>query len=232
MSKPQEGMVNTQSEGQSSQLAWSEIHELRQQFRTVFPRIQKLPVVASLTAWLARQVWRRYQQTHTRIRVLDVGASDRNLLVKINQCAAMIEYKSQDVDRRQKHDYYSLAEIAETFDLVVAAEVIEHLPASAVPAFVKELYRLTSPGGRVVLTTPNVCHPTIFWRDFSHQTPIHYYDLAGLLSYGGYTDIAIYRLTKLTLYKRLTAWWYAALLDLLHCDFAQSIMAVATKPQA
>lgn len=41
------------------------------------------------------------------------------------------------------------------FDLVLASEVIEHLPQSPVPAL-KEMYRVTKPGGHVLITTPNI----------------------------------------------------------------------------
>jgi SAM-dependent methyltransferase len=42
-----------------------------------------------------------------------------------------------------------------TFDLVLASEVLEHLPHSPVPAL-KEMYRVTKKGGHILLTTPNI----------------------------------------------------------------------------
>jgi SAM-dependent methyltransferase len=41
-----------------------------------------------------------------------------------------------------------------SFDLVVAREVIEHVPPDGVGAFVAELRRVLRPGGRLVVTTP------------------------------------------------------------------------------
>lgn len=43
-----------------------------------------------------------------------------------------------------------------SFDLVTCFDVIEHVPVEAVGAFVIELRRVMKPGGRLVLTTPNV----------------------------------------------------------------------------
>ncbi len=41
------------------------------------------------------------------------------------------------------------------FDLVLCSEVVEHLPHSPIPA-IREMYRVTKPGGHVVITTPNI----------------------------------------------------------------------------
>jgi len=42
-----------------------------------------------------------------------------------------------------------------TFDLVLCSEVIEHLPHSPMPAL-REMYRVTRPGGHILITTPNI----------------------------------------------------------------------------
>lgn len=43
-----------------------------------------------------------------------------------------------------------------SFDLVICSEVLEHLPERTLQAqSVKELYRITSPGGWVIISTPN-----------------------------------------------------------------------------
>ena len=41
------------------------------------------------------------------------------------------------------------------FDLILCGEVIEHLPHSSVPAL-REMYRVTSPHGSIIITTPNI----------------------------------------------------------------------------
>ncbi len=42
------------------------------------------------------------------------------------------------------------------FDAVIFAEVVEHLPPSAVPDVLRDIARVLTPGGRLVLTTPNL----------------------------------------------------------------------------
>jgi ubiquinone/menaquinone biosynthesis C-methylase UbiE len=50
-------------------------------------------------------------------------------------------------------DAQSLPFADNSFDLVVSCETIEHLPR--VQAALEEMHRVTSPGGRLLLTTPN-----------------------------------------------------------------------------
>lgn len=45
---------------------------------------------------------------------------------------------------------------AQTFDVAVFAEVVEHLPPHAVPAALAEISRILAPRGVLVLTTPNL----------------------------------------------------------------------------
>lgn len=42
-----------------------------------------------------------------------------------------------------------------SFDLVVAFELIEHLPKSAVRQFITDIEKILKPGGRVMISTPN-----------------------------------------------------------------------------
>lgn len=210
---------------------WGEIHQWRQRYRHVFPAVHKLPLQPSLHEWVIGHVRRVAAAMGRRVRVLDVGAGPLLLRQKLGPVADLIEYKSQDIDRTYAHDYYDTREIHEQFDLVINAEVIEHLDVAGKLALVGELFRVTAPGGWLALTTPNAQHPTIFWRDCTHIAPVHYYDLAGMLGRAGYTNISIYRLAKMTWRKRLTVWRYRGLLKLLHCDFAQSILAVAERPR-
>ncbi len=217
---------------------WSEIQSWRQKFRKKFPRIQKLPILPSQQAYLIQNILPsgtedrgRKTEDGQRTSILDVGAGYRILFDKLDKVHDIINYKSQDIDRRQQHDFYSTEEINEQFDIVVSSEVIEHLDAEGKCNFIDELFRLTKPGGCVAVSTPNANHPNIFWRDFTHIMPIHYYDLAGLLGKAGFNNIEIYRIAKLNWKKKFTIWRYRKLLDLIHSDFAQSILAVGRKPE-
>ncbi len=43
----------------------------------------------------------------------------------------------------------------DSFDTIVAGELVEHIPAPELPGMLREFYRVLKPGGRVLLTTPN-----------------------------------------------------------------------------
>lgn len=214
----------------SDSLPWSDIHAARARYRKVFPRVSKLPIIPSTQAWIISCVESFARSTDKKITLLDVGAGDRSLYEKLEPVHDLIEYSSQDIDDTRFHDYSSMDDINTTFDFVVSCEVIEHLDAKEKCDFVHDLYRVTAPGGWVVITTPNAQHPTIFWRDFSHIMPIHYYDLAGLLGRAGCDGLGVFRLARMTFKKRLTALIFSSLLELLHIDFAQSICVVGQKP--
>jgi SAM-dependent methyltransferase len=77
------------------------------------------------------------------------------------------------------------------FALVVATEVIEHLENPWL--FVRELYRITKPGGVVIISTPNLANVWVrawyaltgrlynfldaAYRDIGHITPVHLWNL-------------------------------------------------------
>ncbi len=191
-----------------------------------------MPILPSIQAYLIDYITSNIQRPTSnvqRLTLLDVGAGYRDLFDKLEKVHDYINYKSQDIDRSRQHDFYSLEEIDEQFDMVVSSEVIEHLDAEGKCNFVDELFRLSKPGGCVAVSTPNANHPNVFWRDFTHVMPIHYYDLAGLLGNAGFNNVEIFRLAELNWKKKLTIWRYKKLLDLIHSDFAQSILAVGHK---
>ena len=213
----------------NNEINWSEVHSWRQKFRKTFPRVQKLPIIDSLAARLIPEIKKLSENTPEKISLLDVGAGKKDFLKKLEPVKHLINYKSQDIDQKQNHDFYDLGSIEEKFDFVFSAEVIEHLDAAEKCLFVDNLFRITKTGGFVAVATPNANHPNVFWRDFTHKMPIHYYDLAGLLGHSGFVEIEIFRLTKMNWKKRFTVWRYKSLLNLLHTDFAQSILAVGKK---
>lgn len=54
------------------------------------------------------------------------------------------------------------------FDLVLCSEVLEHLPHSPMPA-IRQMYRVTRPGGHLIITTPNISDTThLLFRLLGH----------------------------------------------------------------
>lgn len=82
-----------------------------------------------------------------------------------------------------------------TFDLVVLAEVIEHLPPNTLPALLSEVAQATAAGGALLLTTPNLAAWTnreLLVRGDSpgQQSP-------ALIIDGAYGHLRLYTMTEL-----------------------------------
>ncbi len=64
-----------------------------------------------------------------------------------------------------------------SLDGVFSAHLVEHLPYQTVYELIHHAYRALSPGGRIVLTTPNtralVSHLEMYWMHFGHVAFYH-----------------------------------------------------------
>ncbi|MEX0942931.1 MAG: class I SAM-dependent methyltransferase [Pseudomonadales bacterium] len=117
---------------------------------------------------------------------------------------------------------------AEHFDLVTCTEVIEHLENYR--HLVREVFRVTRPGGTAIFSTPNVLNLNSrirfflfgFWNLFGplpigrdesystvgHITPVSYFYLAHALAEAGFT-VAGFEVDKLqrSAVPKLMLWW-------------------------
>jgi SAM-dependent methyltransferase len=60
------------------------------------------------------------------------------------------------------------------YDLLLAPEILEHMPVDPV-GFMQELNRILKQGGRIILTTPNACCAENIFRILWRQVPNTYY---------------------------------------------------------
>jgi SAM-dependent methyltransferase len=163
-------------------------------------------------------------------KVLDIGASNRALQDRLKRHLPKLIYKSMDIDREQFHDFYSLDEIQESFDIVFLFEVIEHLDMEEGVQLLKKIYNLLNGGGRLILTTPNVFNPSRFWRDATHRVAYCYDELGGLLLSQGFQIKMMYRTYSDAFHRYLFRLYVMAPLHrYLGIDFAKSILVVAEK---
>lgn len=162
--------------------------------------------------------------------VLEIGAFNRELGERIKKYYPRIQNKSMDIDPTYLHDYASLEEIEETFDMILLFEVIEHLNREKGRGLARKICELLKSGGRVISTTPNVYTPGQYWKDVSHETPYHYEELGGLFLSEGFESIEIYRLfSEPFLRYFFRVYLFSSLFRFLGIDFTRSILIVARK---
>ncbi|MDP8246592.1 MAG: methyltransferase domain-containing protein [Candidatus Tritonobacter lacicola] len=202
--------------------SWSTHYGKRKEIRKRYPSIWRVPLAKQRLELVLREA-------RDGASVLDAGASNRELGDKIREVYPSVIYKTMDIDRAAEHDYYSLDEIDEKFDLIVFSEVIEHLSVEEGTDALKKLRGLLKDGGRLLVTTPNLFHPHRYW-DADHRTPYRYDDLAALLVGCGYSVESIYRLYNDPFVWRLLRIHLGALLHrYLDIDFARQIAVVASR---
>jgi len=201
-------------------IKWNDVMKGRTLAGRTLPHLLKLPIVKNSWEMVAGLI-------KDGDSVLDIGANERGLKDWLEQKGLKVKYYSCDIDRSMQHDYYDLNDITSTFDVIVAFEVIEHIDAVSVSKYFAKIRELLDEKGLFIVSTPNVCHPVVFWRDCTHITPFRYDELYGLLLKSGFEDVELFRIGNFSLKKRLIALYYRPLLRLLRMDFAPGIVAVA-----
>lgn len=205
-----------------SPLSWRALSGAREEVRRRYPSVFGLPVVRRRFPFLAGFL-------KPDSRLLEAGAAERPFDRRLKAAFPGVVHRTLDVDPAGSHDFRSLDEVKEAFDLVVAWEVIEHLPLEEIPGWLAGLKRVTAPGGRLILSTPNIFRSGQYWRDATHRTPLAYTDLGALLILAGFEVLSLHRTyTGSTIqYGLVRCSPPALLLRLWNIDFAQSIVAVA-----
>lgn len=94
----------------------------------------------------------------------------------------------------------------DTFDAIVAGELVEHIPAPVMAELLDEFYRVLKPGGRLLLTTPNPNSYLVNIRkhnifdDPSHVNIMAYEKLCEHLSLANYITYAVVGSGKVSRY--------------------------------
>ena len=204
-------------------VSWSKLFQYRDQVHQRYPEIWDLKI-------LRKRLPLMLEIVRDGEKVLDIGASNRNIQERLKRHFPKLIYKSMDVDRQQFHDFYSLEEIQESFDVVFLFEVIEHLDLEEGIKLVKGIYDLLNERGRLILTTPNVFNPSRFWRDATHKVAYCYDELGGILLAQGFDVKAIYRTYSDAFHRYLfRVYVMAPFHQYFGIDFAKSILVVAEK---
>ncbi len=204
-------------------ISWSRLFERRGKVHERYPDIWDLKILRKRLPLMVETI-------RDGEKVLDIGASGRDLEGRLKRHFPKLIYKSMDIDREQPHDFYSLEEIHESFDVVFLFEVIEHLDLEEGVRLLQGIYDLLGPGGRLILTTPNIFNPGRYWRDATHRVAYCYDELGGLLLAHRFRIRAMYRTYSDAFFRYLfRVYVMAPLHRYLGIDFAKSILIVADK---
>ncbi|MBM4309016.1 MAG: methyltransferase domain-containing protein [Deltaproteobacteria bacterium] len=204
-------------------MKWGEQLLFREKVHQQYPDLWSLKIVRKRLPFILKYL-------RDGEAVLEIGAFDRKLGERIKKYCPRIQYKSMDIDPTYSHDYASLEEIEETFDMILLFEVIEHLNREKGRELARKICELLKPRGRVILTTPNVYTPGQYWKDVSHETPYHYEEFGGLFLSEGFESIEIYRLSSEPLLKYFfRVYLFSPLFHFLGIDFTKSILLMARK---
>ncbi|MCK4738574.1 MAG: methyltransferase domain-containing protein [Deltaproteobacteria bacterium] len=202
------------------EFSWSSFYEKRRGIRKRYSSVYELPLAKKLFDVVMGELGGSEL-------ILDVGASSIELGERIVKKHPSVIYKTMDIDRANKHDYYCLSEIKEKFDIIVLSEVIEHLDFEEGSDLLQELKELLKSGGRIIISTPNLNHPTRYWEDTDHKTPYGYESLGALAEQIGFNLKVIYRTYNDQFLKRLIRIYLMGWLHkYLGVDYAKSIVLV------
>lgn len=201
--------------------SWSELYRHRQVVRQRYPSIWSVPLVKKETDRLLAIIF-------DGMRVLEVGAGDRRFGIRLQSLRKDIDYRSFDVDRATRQDYYRIEDVEGEFDCIYAFELIEHLTPEEGLGLLSRLHGLLRPQGRLLLGTPNLYHPHRYWGDVTHKTPYKYEELGGLMMMAGFGLPSIFRIYNDAWLRR---WFRLHVGILLHryldIDFAGTVLLEA-----
>ena len=162
--------------------------------------------------------------------VLEIGASNRRLEKRLKSFHPNLRYKSMDIDPSYPHDYSSFEEIRETFDVALLFEVIEHIDLKGGGEMVAKIYQVLNPGGRVILSTPNIYTPGQYWMGVDHLTAYHYEELGALFVSQGFDIIDIRRVYNDAFIQYvMKVYLLTPFFRFLKIDYTKSILLVARK---
>lgn len=92
-----------------------------------------------------------------------------------------------------------LEDCRETYDVIIALDVLEHLPREELLSTLKVTHKRLAPGGRLILRVPNALCPfalPILYGDLTHQFIVTPSALTHILRSAGFTGPIIVRETR------------------------------------
>lgn len=131
------------------------------------------------------------------------------------------------------------AEPSDSYSVITAFHLIEHLDLTAQFKFFQDTFRLLEPGGALIIEWPNIENMWVaqysFWYDPSHIRPLPRETICFMAKYAGFSEINIRRFRPYSLHQesrkrnkpwteRMGSWLYATFLAKL--SFFKQLSAV------
>jgi len=166
---------------------------LRAKAHERFGDVLSLPVGEQPYEFLKRVYRTRYPNG----RVLDFGSGAQKPLRK-QLGIGDDRYHTCDTDPSGDFTYRRLEDIpsGESYDMVAANQVFEHLDFDEALRTASALARLVARGGMLQASVPNAAHPTRYWGDPTHKTPWTHLTLCALIESSGLVPESCIRCNK------------------------------------
>lgn len=171
------------------------------------------------------------------MRILEIGPGRGELATRLRRrFPERIEaYYALDRDRSFAGPWHMLTDVTDVpeIDLVIASEVIEHLPADEFVAdMLLPLRHKLSKEGAFVITTPNPTAPGGIARDFTHCQRYPWYDLYAIFRLA-FNEVEVSRAYYAYTPTRLLALVPRIMLCLpLELEWAETLCCVARRARA
>lgn len=162
-------------------------------------------------------------------RVLDVGGGEQEWKERIAGVSPGSTYACVEPDPKRPGDLASLSGARGPFDLALMLEVIEHMSLEDGLRSLRDIHAVLAPGGHLVVSTPNIFHPSRYLEDATHKTPFSHECLGGALLLANFSVVSLHRAWNASVIERPLRALLAPLHRTLGIDYARTIFAVGRK---
>jgi len=185
---------------------------------------------------IAQVVLAEFRQRRGVARVLEIGPGRGALagLLKAHFPHAIAAYHGLELDPHVAGPYERIADLAdlrEPVDVVIASEVIEHIPAETFYRdYLTRIARALAPDGVFIASVPNPLVPGGIVRDLTHVQNYPWYDLYAVLRLA-FRRVSIVRTHYVSTPARLLGLVPRIVLTALQeLDWAEGLIAIARDP--